>query len=130
MKKTILILVAIVAMIACGKSDSNGTGGGGSYSTGKFSPPAWIQGSWFKDNTKQYGYAFKANDFCQITMGATNCFMEKDLPVTDIKDQKTNQIYKISYKISSYEHTYMFEKMNNNEIKVTHNGKVQGNYHR
>ena len=72
MKKTILILVAIVAMIACGKSDSNGTGGGGSYSTGKFSPPTWIQGSWFKDNTKQYGYAFKANDFCQITMGATN----------------------------------------------------------
>ena len=63
-------------------------------------------------------------------MGATNCFMEKDLPVTDIKDQKTNQFYKISYKISSYEHTYMFEKMNNNEIKVTHNGKVQGNYHR
>ena len=56
--------------------------------------------------------------------------MEKDLPVTDIKDQKTNQIYKISYKISSYEHTYMFEKVNNNEIKVTHNGKVQGNYHR
>ncbi len=50
MKKTILILVAIVAMVACGKSDSNGTGGGGSYSTGKFSPPAWIQGSWFKDN--------------------------------------------------------------------------------
>ena len=69
-------------------------------------------------------------DKCCNVSDKTNCFMEKDLPVTDIKDQKTNQFYKISYKISSYEHTYMFEKMNNNEIKVTHNGKVQGNYHR
>ena len=129
MKKAILLLVAFVGIVACGKDDANGTEGG-DISTARFMPPKWIQGSWFKDNTKQYGYAFKANDFCQITMGATNCFMEKELPVTDIKDQKTNQFYKISYKISSYEHTYMFEKMNNNEIKVTHNGKGQGNYHR
>ena len=100
MKKAILLLVAFVGMVACGKDNANGTEGE-DISTARFMPPKWIQGSW--TTNKQFGYAFKTDDFCQITLGNTNCFKEKNLPVTNIKDLKTNNTYKVSYKIGSSE---------------------------
>lgn len=124
MKKAILLLVAFVGMVACGKDDNNGTEGG-DISTARFMPPKWIQGSWTTNN-KQFGYAFKTDDFCQITLGNTNCFKEKNLPVTNIKDLKTNNTYKVSYKIGSYEQVFVFEKEGDKKIRVTHNGRVEG----
>jgi hypothetical protein len=126
MKKAILLLVAFVGMVACGKDDANGTEGG-DISTARFMPPKWIQGSWTTNN-KQFGYAFKNDDFCQITLGNTNCFKEKNLPVTNIKDLKTNNTYKVSYKIGSSEQVFVFEKEGGNKIRVTHNGRVEGSY--
>ena len=126
MKKAILLLVAFVGMVACGKDDANGTEGG-NISTARFMPPKWIQGSWTTNN-KQFGYAFKTDDFCQITLGNTNCFKEKNLPVTNIKDLKTNNTYKVSYKIGSSEQVFVFEKEGGNKIRVTHNGRVEGSY--
>ena len=55
MKKAILLLVAFVGIVACGKDDANGTEGG-DISTARFLPPKWIQGSWTTNN-KQFGYA-------------------------------------------------------------------------
>ena len=92
MKQTFLLLVAALTVVTCGKSDDNNSSEGGNISVGKFSPPKWIQGSWTTAN-KQYGYAFKAEDFCQITLGNTNCFNEKNLPVSDIKDEKNDNTY-------------------------------------
>lgn len=126
MKKAILLLVAFVGMFACGKDDNNGTEGG-DISTARFMPPKWIQGSWTTAN-KQYGYAFKAEDFCQITLGNTNCFNEKNLPVSDIKDEKNDNTYKVSYKINTFSHTFLFEKVNEHQIKTTHNGRIEGTY--
>ena len=129
MKKIFLLTVlAALTVVTCGKNDDNNGSGGGNTSVGKFLPPKWIQGSWFKDNTKQYGYAFKAEDFCQIPLGNTNCFKEKDLPVSDIKDVKTDNTYKVSYKINTSSHTFLFEKVNERQIKTTHNGRVDGIY--
>ncbi|VEI54611.1 hypothetical protein [Capnocytophaga sputigena] len=127
MKKIFFLLVAALTVVTCGKSDDNNGSGGGNTSVGKFLPPKWIQGAWTSDD-KQFGYAFKAEDFCQITLGNTNCFKEKDLPVSDIKDEKTDNTYKVSYKINTSSHTFLFEKVNEHQIKTTHNGRVEGIY--
>ena len=64
MKKTILLLVAIFAMVACGKSDDKGDGGS---SSGKCNPPNWIQGKWLnKSAGGNIGYEFAKNDICII----------------------------------------------------------------
>ena len=70
MKQAFLLLVAALTVVTCGKSDDSNGSKGGNISIGKFSPPKWIQGSWTTAN-KQYGYAFRAEDFCQITLGGT-----------------------------------------------------------
>ena len=127
MKQTFLLLVAALTVVTCGKSDDSNSSEGGNISVGKFSPPKWIQGSWTTAN-KQYGYAFKAEDFCQITLGNTNCFNEKNLPVSDIKDEKNDNTYKVSYKINTFSHTFLFEKVNDHQIKTTHNGRIEGTY--
>ena len=41
MKKTILLLVAIVAMVACGKSDDNKDGGGSGSGSGSGNSSGW-----------------------------------------------------------------------------------------
>ena len=109
MKQTFLLLVAALTVVTCGKSDDSNGSKGGNISIGKFSPPKWIQGSWTTAN-KQYGYAFRAEDF------------------SDIKDEKNDNTYKISYKINTFSHTFLFEKVNEYQIKTTHNGRIEGTY--
>lgn len=115
MKKTILLLVAIFAMVACGKSDDKGDGGS---SSGKFNPPGWIQGKWLnKSPGGSIGYEFAKNDICIIANATTLCYgsgVNADF-ITNVKEESTDKVYKVSFTVSgttmkSYEFTKVSDK--------------------
>ena len=115
MKKTILLLVAIFAMVACGKSDDSKDGGS---SSGKFNPPAWIQGKWLnKSAGGNIGYEFAKNDICVIANTTTLCHgsgVNADF-TTNVKEESTDKVYKVSFTVSgtimkSYEFTKVSDK--------------------
>lgn len=115
MKKTIFLLVAIFAMVACSKSDDNKDGGS---SSGKFNPPGWIQGKWLnKSAGGDIGYEFAKNDICLIASATTLCYgsgVNADF-ITNVKEESTDKVYKVSFTVSgttmkSYEFTKVSDK--------------------
>ncbi len=133
MKKAILLLVAILGIVSCGKSDdkSDDNSGSSGSSSGKFNPPTWIQGTWF-DSQKIGGYEFKKNDFCLKTQSEALCFNTGIYvdQVSDVKEEKTDKVYKVEFMLSNTtKHSYEFRKVSDNQIqKVNFAGKVENTY--
>ncbi len=133
MKKAILLLVAILGIVSCGKSDDksdNNSGSSGS-SSGKFNPPTWIQGTWV-DPQKIGGYEFRKNDFCLKASTGDLCFNSGIYvdQVSDVKEEKTDKVYKVEFMLSNTaKHSYEFRKVSDKQIqKVNFAGKVEETY--
>ncbi|AVM49041.1 hypothetical protein [Capnocytophaga sp. oral taxon 878] len=112
MKKTILLLVAIIAMVACGKGDDNS-----SNSSKKFNPPAWIQGSWL--DAANVGYKFEADNFCWLLPAQELCFNRGIYvdQVSDVKEQVSDKTYSVSFLVSNAtKYSFVFTKISNNQI--------------
>ncbi len=112
MKKTILLLVATIAMVACGKGDDNS-----SNSSKKFNPPAWIQGSWL--DAANVGYKFEADNFCWLLPAQELCFnqgMYVD-QVSDVKEHVSEKTYSVSFVVSNAtKYSFVFTKISSNQI--------------
>lgn len=118
MKKTILLLVAIFAMVACGKSDDSKAEGGSTSAT--FNPPAWIYGKWLnKSAGGNIGYEFAKNDVCTIANIITLCHGSglNAQYTTNIKEESTDKVYKVSSMVSgTIEQSYEFTKVSDKTI--------------
>jgi len=88
MKRIILLLVAAITVVACGKGDDKNES-----NTKKFNPPAWIQGTWLDSNN--IGYKFEVNDFCVIVPTQEICYNQGIFAteVTDVKEEKTDNTF-------------------------------------
>ena len=104
MKRITLLLVAAITVVACGKGDDKNES-----NTKKFNPPAWIQGTWLDSNN--IGYKFEVNDFCVIVPTQEICYNQGIFAteVTDVKEEKTDNIYKTK--------TDIYQKTFTNRIK-------------
>jgi len=107
MKRIILLLVAAITVVACGKGDDKNES-----NTKKFNPPAWIQGTWLDSNN--IGYKFEVNDFCVIVPTQEICYNQGIFAteVTDVKEEKTDNTYKVSFRLSNAT-TYIYEFIEN-----------------
>ena len=118
MKKTILLLVAIFAMVACGKSNDNKAEGGSTSAA--FNPPAWIYGKWLnKSAGGNIGYEFAKNDVCTIVNIITLCHgsVSNAQYTTNIKEESTDKVYKVSFMVSgTIEQSYEFTKVSDKTI--------------
>lgn len=115
MKRIILLLVAAITVVACGKGDDKNES-----NTKKFNPPAWIQGTWLDSNN--IGFKFEVNDFCMIVPTQEICYNQGIFAteVTDVKEEKTDNIYKVSFRLSNATtYTYEFKKKSDTQIIVT-----------
>lgn len=73
MKKIFLFLVALVALVACSKSDSGSSDNGGGGSVAGYNPPDWIIGTWIWDTSADIAYTFSKTDICNQTLGSSTC---------------------------------------------------------
>ena len=129
MKKIFLFLVALVGIVACSKGDSGSSESGGNSGGGNvtgYNPPSWIIGTWM-DESNSTGFKFTSNNFCQITAGASNCFLEGPY-VTVTESKATNKSFSFTFKIASSEHSYVFERLEGGKIKTTNQGIMNDTY--
>ena len=126
MKKIFLFLIALVGIVACSKSDSGSSDNGGGGSVAGYNPPDWIIGTWM-DTNNSIGFKFTSTDFCQVTTGASNCFLEGPY-VTVTESKATNKSFSFTYKIASTEFSYVFERLEGGKIKTTNQGNLNDTY--
>ena len=120
MKKIFLFLIALVGIVACSKSDS------GSSESGSYNPPSWIIGTWL-DGSNSTGFKFTSTDFCQVTAGASHCFLDGSY-VTVTENKATNNSFSLTFKVASTEFSYVFERLEGGKIKTTNRGTLNDVY--
>ena len=79
-----------------------------------------IQGTWLDSNN--IGYKFAANDFCVIAPTQEFCYNQGVFAseVTDVKEEKTDNTYKVSFRLSNATtYTYEFKKKSDTQIVAT-----------
>lgn len=68
------------------------------------------------------GYKFEVNDFCVIVPTQEICYNQGIFAteVTDVKEEKTDNIYKVSFRLSNATtYIYEFKKKSDTQIIVT-----------
>lgn len=90
-------------------------------------PPKWIQGVWIDKDLSRFnmrmGYEFKIDDLCQIIYAMSSCnkenlklFSSNDIIFADVQEQITNTRYVIDITYQSTTTSYIFEKVDDNQI--------------
>lgn len=119
--KKLLLLSLTFLLISC---EDTGTISSKNLS---INPPKWIQGVWIdKDLSRiniRMGYEFKIDDLCQIIYTMSSCnkenlklFSSNDIIFADVQEQITNTRYAIDITIHSTTTSYIFEKVDDNQI--------------
>ena len=119
--KKLLLLSLTFLLISC---EDTGTISSKNLS---INPPKWIQGVWIdKDLSRiniRMGYEFKIDDLCQIIYTMSSCnkenlklFSSNDIIFADVQEQITNTRYAIDITIQSATYSYIFEKVDDNQI--------------
>ena len=121
MKKLLLLLLTVL-LFSCGESNSN------SSNNVSINPPSWIQGVWVDEELLaiglRSGYEFKIDDLCQIISSSANCNKEILATFTnnenglfaDVQEEISANRYAIDITIQSSTTSYIFEKIDNNNI--------------
>lgn len=122
MKKLLLVANLVLLTLSCSSSDDNSSNN--SNINSKITPPAWIQGSWEREDVPNMGYTFYKDDLCNFIGGGQYCKKEYInlyqgtgvlINVTqDISD--TN--YKCSITVALETSNYHFQKIDTNTIRV------------
>ncbi|MDO4880660.1 MAG: hypothetical protein Q3983_05220 [Capnocytophaga sp.] len=117
MKKIILLFIAIVGIIACGKSDDSSNNDGKASSS--YAPPSWMIGTWVNELTNTTGYFVSDKDFCLISAGRT-CLLSGTTAqvVTKISQKITNDTYEVSIEMNNGSQSidFSFKKISDNKI--------------
>lgn len=119
--KKLLLLSLTFLLISC---EDTGTISSKNLS---INPPKWIQGVWIDKDLSRFnmrmGYEFKIDDLCQIIYAMSSCnkenlklFSSNDIIFADVKEQITNTRYAIDITYQSTTTSYIFEKVDDNQI--------------
>jgi len=121
MKKLLLLLLTVL-LFSCGESNSN------SSNNVSINPPSWIQGVWVDDELLSLGvrsgYEFKVDDLCTVITNSASCNKEilaiyegnENGLFADVKEEISANRYAIDITIQSSTTSYIFEKIDNNNI--------------
>ncbi|MDB2417896.1 hypothetical protein N9W38_00775 [Flavobacteriaceae bacterium] len=121
MKKLLLLLLTVL-LFSCGESNSN------SSNNVSINPPSWIQGVWVDEELLaiglRSGYEFKIDDLCQVISSSASCNKEtlaifdnnEDDLFADVQEEISAIRYAIDITIQSSTTSYIFEKIDNNNI--------------
>jgi photosystem II stability/assembly factor-like uncharacterized protein len=128
---TIAIVAIAMAFVGCKKDDNNDGGGGGGTGgpsgTDKFSPPAWIQGTWSSAAKRAWDFTFTSDGITMNGMDLKDFFNQQygddECSVTFKEVTKTNNLYEIEIKIigstmGNLNLLYSFKKGNGNYIEI------------
>ncbi|MEM8522643.1 hypothetical protein [Flavobacterium sp. PL12] len=111
--KKVILLIFFTTLLSCSSDDNNTEG-----SKNSFSPPAWIQGTWFVEG--DYGaFKFTNNDFCAINFNMTSCYGQN--PVIIIKETKSATDYKFDVTAGTVTSSYHFRKISSTQIQYVDN---------
>ena len=122
MKKIILLLTALIAL-ACSNDETDTI----AVNQNAFNPPAWIQGTWSKENATEsdYNFVFNADNICSAaTKTNSACWKEG---ITELKknnieyvisEEATDTFYSVSYTANGKVTSVMFTKMSDTKIDV------------
>jgi hypothetical protein len=119
--KKLLLLSLTFLLISC---EDTGTISSKNLS---INPPKWIQGVWIDKDLSRFnmrmGYEFKIDDLCQIIYAMSSCnkenlklFSSNDIIFADVQEQITNTRYAIDITYQSTTTSYIFEKVDDNQI--------------
>jgi len=102
-----IVCMLLVCMTSCKKDDDNGNSNGNDnpgVGSNKFSPPAWIQGSWGeKDEEDEEGIEllkFTSNDIIMSGFSWTTIF--QSTLVYTVKETNTNTLYEVTVRQKNY----------------------------
>lgn len=122
MKKTVLIILAILTF-SCSSSDDSS-----SNSKSSLNPPSWIQGKWIgysgsgSDQTSTgVGFKFTSDDWCTIAGSLSTCWkyaLDSSSGQATAEEEISNTDYIVSIKVGNITNTYHFRKKSNTEIEV------------
>ena len=109
-------------MFSCEESNSN------SSNNVSINPPSWIQGVWVDEELLaiglRNGYEFKVDDLCQVISNSASCNKEilaiyegnENGLFADVQEEISANRYAIDITIQSSTTSYIFEKIDNNNI--------------
>ncbi len=120
--KKLLLLSLTILLFSCEESNSN------SSNNVSINPPSWIQGVWVDEELLaiglRNGYEFKVDDLCQVMSNSAFCNKEilaiyegnENGLFADVQEEISANRYAIDITIQSSTTSYIFEKIDNNNI--------------
>jgi hypothetical protein len=120
--KKLLLLSLTILLFSCEESNSN------SSNNLSINPPSWIQGVWVDEELLaiglRNGYEFKVDDLCQVISNSASCNKEilaiyegnENGLFGDVQEEISANRYAIDITIQSSTTSYIFEKIDNNNI--------------
>ena len=120
--KKLLLLSLTILLFSCEESNSN------SSNNVSINPPSWIQGVWVDEELLaiglRNGYEFKVDDLCQVISNSALCNKEiiaiyegnENGLFADVQEEISANRYAIDITIQSSTTSYIFEKIDNNNI--------------
>ena len=120
--KKLLLLSLTILLFSCEESNSN------SSNNVSINPPSWIQGVWVDEELLaiglRNGYEFKVDDLCQVISNSASCNKEilaiyegnENGLFGDVQEEISANRYAIDITIQSSTTSYIFEKIDNNNI--------------
>ena len=118
--KKLLLLSLTILLFSCEESNSN------SSNNVSINPPSWIQGVWVDEELLaiglRNGYEFKVDDLCQVISNSALCnkeilaINEGNGLFADVQEEISANRYAIDITIQSSTTSYIFEKIDNNNI--------------
>lgn len=124
MKKLLLMASAIVLTLSCSSSDDNSSNNSNNNNSSKITPPAWIQGTWAREDVPNMGYTFYSDDLCNFIGGGQYCKKEyvNLYQGTGVHINVTQEIsdttYKCTITVAVETSNYHFQKIDANTIRV------------
>ncbi|WCM42944.1 hypothetical protein MG290_04500 [Flavobacterium sp. CBA20B-1] len=134
MKKLLLMASSVLLTLSCGTSDDSSSNNSNNNSSSKITPPAWIQGTWVREDVSSIGYTLSSDDICNFVSGTTFCqkeyinlYKDKDVAI-NVAQSISDTEYKCSITVSMQTATYHFQKLSPTTIKILQEpGGISGN---
>ncbi len=134
MKKLLFMASTVMLTLSCSSSDDSSANNSNNNSSSKITPPAWIQGTWAREDLANMGYTFYKDDLCNFIGGSQYCQKEYvnlyqgTGVVTNVVQSISDTDYKCTVTISMQTSTYHFQKVNSTTIRVLQEpGSVNAN---